>query len=391
MMQTLHGKLPFLVIYLASFLYALHYALPLYVASTFIGEYVREGTVGMIYALGSLVTIILFFNMSRILAAFGNYRVTLLSIVLEVVSLLGLAIIQSPFFLIPIFIFNQIILSVLYLNLNVFIEAYSTDGFTGSIRGMFLTILNIAILIAPFLAGMMFTDHEFRNIYFAAALILAPVFFLIYFTFKGYQDPLYKHVPLWAAVREVSANKNIYGAFVASFLLNFFYTWMIIYTPLYLYKTLGIPLREIVGIITPIALIPFVLFQVVMGRLADRKWGEQEMLIGGFIIMAITTAGLAFVTSTNIYLWALLLFLTRVGASAVETMSETYFFKQVDGSDTHIITLFRNMGPLSFLVAPIVATMLLTIFNIGYNYLFLVLGILMLLGVYYGLIIKDTK
>lgn len=390
-MQTLHGKLPFLIIYLASFLYALHYALPLYVASTFIGEYVREETVGMIYALGSLVTMILFFNMSRILAAFGNYRITLLSIVLEVVSLLGLAIIQSPLLLIPVFIFNQIILNVLYLNLNVFLESYSTDGFTGSIRGMFLTILNIAILIAPFLAGMMFSDGEFRNIYFAAALILAPVFFLIYFTFKGYQDPLYKHVPLWSTLREVSANKNIYGAFVTSFLLNFFYTWMIIYTPLYLYKTLGIPLREIVGIITPIALIPFVLFQVVMGRLADKKWGEQEMLIGGFIIMAITTAGLAFVTSTNIYLWALLLFLTRIGASAVETMSETYFFKQVDGTDTHLITLFRNLPPLSFLVGPIVATMLLTIFDIGYNDLFLVLGALMLLGIYYSLIIKDTK
>lgn len=390
-MQTLHGKLPFLIIYLASFLYALHYALPLYVASTFIGEYVREETVGMIYALGSLVTIILFLNMSRILAAFGNYRITLLSIVLGVISLLGLAIIESPLFLIPIFIFNQIILSILYLNLNVFLETYSTDGFTGSIRGMFLTILNIAILIAPFLAGMMFSDSEFQNIYFAAALILAPVFFLIYFTFKGYQDPLYKHVPLWATLREVSANKNIYSAFVASFLLNFFYTWMIIYTPLYLYKTLGIPLREVVGIITPIALIPFVLFQVVMGRLADRKWGEQEMLIGGFVIMAITTGGLAFVTSTNIYLWALLLFLTRVGASAVETMSETYFFKQVDGTDTHLITLFRNLAPLSFLVGPIIATMLLTIFNIGYNDLFLVLGALMLLGIYYGLIIKDTK
>ena len=391
MMQTLHGKLPFLIIYLASFLYALHYALPLYVASTFMGEYVREETVGMIYALGSLVTIILFFNMSRILAAFGNYRITLLSIVLEVVSLLGLAIIQSPLLLIPVFIFNQIILSVLYLNLNVFLESYSTDGFTGSIRGMFLTILNIAILIAPFLAGMMFSDGEFEKIYFAAALVLAPVFFLIYFTFKGYQDPPYKHVPLWATLREVSANKNIYGVFVASFLLNFFYAWMIIYTPLYLYKTLGIPLREIVGIITPIALIPFVLFQVVMGRLADRKWGEQEMLIGGFVVMAITTGGLTFVTSTNIYLWALLLFLTRIGASAVETMSETYFFKHVDGTDTHLITLFRNLPPLSFLVGPIVATMLLTIFDIGYNYLFLVLGALMLLGVYYGLIIKDTK
>ena len=107
-MQTLRGKLPFLIIYLASFLYALHYALPLYIASTFIEEYVREETVGMIYALGSLVTMVLFFNMSRILAAFGNYRITLLSIVLEVVSLLGLAIIESPLLLIPVFIFTQL-------------------------------------------------------------------------------------------------------------------------------------------------------------------------------------------------------------------------------------------------------------------------------------------
>lgn len=355
------------------------------------GEYVREETVGMIYALASLITIILFFNMSRILAIFGNYRVTLFSIVFGVISLLGLALFQSPVFLIPIFIFNQIILNVLYLNLNVFLETYSTDGVTGSIRGMFLTILNIAILIAPFLAGMMFSDHKFQNIYFTAALILAPVFFLIYFTFKGYEDPHYKHVPLWSTLREVSANKNIYGTFVASFLLNFFYTWMIIYIPLYLYKTLGISLRDVVGIITPIALIPFVLFQVMMGRLADNKWGEQEMLIGGFIVMGITTAVLAFVTSTNIYLWAFLLFLTRVGASAVETMTETYFFKQVDGTDTHLITLFRNLPPLSFLIGPIVATMLLTIFNIGYNELFLVLGVVMLLGVYYGFMIKDTR
>lgn len=390
-MQTLHGRLPFLVIYLASFLYALHYALPLYVASSFIEGFVHEETVGMIYALSSLVTIILFLNTSKLLGRYGNYRLMLLFVALEAASLLGLALFQSAAWIIPLFIVNQVILNVLYLNLNVFLETYSQDKTTGSTRGMFLTILNIAILIAPFIAGMMFADHEFRNVYLSAAFIIAPVFFLIYFTFKGHQDLPYKHVPLWATLRQIRGDKNIRGVFGASFLLNLFYAWMIIYTPLYLYKTLGIPLSQVVGIIIPIALIPFVLFQVVMGRLADRKWGEQEMMIGGFVMMAITTAALAFVSSTNIYMWALLLFLTRVGAAAVEAMSETYFFKLVDGTDTHLITLFRNLPPLSFLVGPILATMFLGVFNIGYNGLFLVLGIFMLGGIYYSFIIQDTK
>jgi MFS family permease len=390
-MQTLRGRLPFLVIYLASFLYALHYALPLYIASSFMGDFVNEQAVGMIYAAGSILTIILFLNTPYLLRKFGNYRLTLVSIILEVLSLLGLALIHSPFWIITAFIFNQVILNILYLNLNIFLEAYSTDGVTGSIRGMFLTILNIAILIAPFIAGMMFSDHDFKKIYLTAALVVAPIFFLIYFTFKGHQDILYKQVPLWATLREVSADKNIRGVFSASFLLNFFYAWMVIYTPFYLYKTLGIPLYQVVGIITPIALIPFVLFQVIMGRLADQKWGEQEMLVGGFVIMGLSTAVLAFVTSSNIYLWAILLFVTRIGAAAVETMSETYFFKQVDSTDAHLITLFRNLPPLSYLVSSLVATIFLSVFGLGYNYLFLVLGVMMLGGIYYSLTIKDTK
>lgn len=390
-MQTLRGRLPFLVIYLASFLYALHYALPLYVASSFIGDFLNEQAIGLTYAAGSILTIILFVNTPYLLKKFGNYHLTLASIVLEVLSLLGLALFQSPLWIISAFIFNQVILNILYLNLNIFLEAYSTDGVTGAIRGMFLTILNIAILIAPFIAGMMFSDHEFEKIYLTAALIVAPTFFLIYFTFKGHQDLPYKQVPLWTTLKEVSASKNIRGVFAASFLLNFFYAWMVIYTPLYLNKILGIPLNQVVGIIIPIALVPFVLFEVIMGRLADRKWGEQEMLMGGFMVMGLGTAVLAFVTSANIYLWAILLFITRIGAAAVEAMSETYFFKQVDSTDTHLITLFRNISPLSYIVSPLVATILLSVFGLGYNYLFLVLGIMMIAGVYYGLIIEDTR
>lgn len=390
-METMRGRFPFLVIYIASFLYAFHYALPLYIASSFIGGFIDERAVGMAYALSSVLTVFFFLNTARILRALGNYALTLIFIVLETISLLLLASLHSPLWLVLIFILNQTILNILYLNLNIFLEAYSSDAATGAIRGMFLTILNIAILIAPFIAGMMFSDGEFRNIYLASAAVIAPVFLLIFFGFRGHRDPDYKHVPLWAALRQVAQSKDIQGAFATSFLLNLFYAWMIIYTPLYLYKTLGIPLSQIVGVITPIALIPFVVFQAAMGRIADRSLGEKEMMVGGFLIMAASTAALTFVSSTSVALWAALLFITRIGAAAVEAMSETYFFKKVDGSDTHLITLFRNIPPLAYLAGPVIATMFLSVTGAGYQYLFLVLGFFMLTGVYYALTIQDTK
>lgn len=390
-METTRGRFPFLVIYIASFLYAFHYTLPLYVASSFMGGFIDERTVGMAYALSSVLTTFFFLNTGRILRVVGNYTLTLTFIVLETVSLLLLAFLHSPLWLVLVFILNQTILNILYLNLNIFLEAYSSDATTGATRGMFLTILNIAILIAPFIAGMMFSDGEFRSIYLASAAVIAPVFLLIFFGFRGHHDPDYKHLPLWAALRQIAQSKDIQGVFAASFFLNLFYAWMIIYTPLYLYKTLGIPLSQIVGIITPIALIPFVVFQAAMGRIADRSLGEKEMLVGGFLVMAASTAVLAFVSSTSVALWAALLFVTRVGAAAVEAMSETYFFKKVDSSDAHLITLFRNIPPLAYLAGPIIATMFLSITGAGYQYLFLVLGFFMLVGVSYALTIQDTK
>ena len=115
------------------------------------------------------------------------------------------------------------------------------------------------------------------------------------------------------------------------------------------------------------------------------------MLIGGFLLMGISTGALALVTSPSVILWAGLLFITRIGASAVEEMSESYFYKQIDGTDTHLITLFRNLAPLSFLVAPVAATIVFLGFGFDYRFLFVILGMLMLLGIRYALMIKDTR
>jgi hypothetical protein len=199
---------------------------------------------------------------------------------------------------------------------------------------------------------------------------------------------------------------------MADFLLFFFYSWMTIYTPLYLHKNMGFSWNQI-GVILFIMLLPFVYVQFPLGRLADKKYGEKEILSIGFVIMAIFTGIIFFITGGNhvlektffvlnlgnleiditwyVILWAAILFVTRIGAASVEIMCDTYFFKKVDSLDTNIISCFRMVGPAAYILGPLFATLLFTFSSFDIQYLFLVLGLIMFIGLKFSLSIKDTR
>jgi len=175
---------------------------------------------------------------------------------------------------------------------------------------------------------------------------------------------------------------------MVKFFLSFFYAWMTIYTPIYLYRSMGFDWK-IIGVIFTIMLTPFVLFELPLGKLADKKLGEKEILNCGIIIISISTMVLSFLTSHAFWIWGLVLFATRVGASAVEIASESYFFKHINAQDSEIISIFRIISPLAYSVAPLMASLALIIIDI--RFLFLTLGIFMLLGLKYSLTLKDTR
>ena len=162
---------------------------------------------------------------------------------------------------------------------------------------------------------------------------------------------------------------------------------MVIYTPIYLHKYIGLDWQTI-GLIFTIMLLPFVFFQLPLGILADKKFGEKEILNIAIVILGITTITLSFITTNTVWVWATLLFITRIGASSINIMSETYFFKKVDAKDSDIISFFRMAKPIAYIFGPTLAS--LTIFLIDFRYIFLVLGIIMLTGLRYSLTIEDT-
>jgi MFS family permease len=154
---------------------------------------------------------------------------------------------------------------------------------------------------------------------------------------------------------------------------------MVIYTPIYLYAHLGFDWKEI-GIMFTIMLLPFIFIQFPLGEYSD-KTGERKMLMFGFLVISIATLSLFFITRHAIWIWALALFTTRVGAAIIEVMNDVYFFKHITRENDEFISIYRNTGPASYILAPLVASIVLLVAP-SFNYIFLVLGIFMLYGVY---------
>lgn len=376
------------VIFITMFLFGLHSALPSYITSSFISGLTGEELVGIVYSFGAFATIISFILIPKFLRRFGNFKVATSIILLDIISLLVMAFSPSIITTIIAFIINSVSISTSAFNMDIFMEKYSSDETTGKTRGSYLTSINIAWVIAPAIAGFILSNGDYWKIFVTSAVIIFLALIVVRKTMKNFVDPEYPKMPFWSTVKNIRQNKNLQNIFAINFLLQFFYTWMAIYTPIYLYSHIGLSWQTI-GIIFSIMLIPFVVIEIPLGRLADSRWGEKECLFIGFLIMAISTGIISFISDTNVVVWTIVLFITRIGASMIEIMSETYFFKKVDASLAGIISFFRMLRPISNLLGPILATLLFFIIDI--KYLFLALGIIMILGLKYSFNLVDTK
>ena len=163
---------------------------------------------------------------------------------------------------------------------------------------------------------------------------------------------------------------------------------MVVYMPIHLHDHIGFDWPTI-SIIFTIMLLPFILFEIPAGRIADKWCGEKELLSAGFIVTALFTMVIPFILIPSFIIWTAILFMTRVGASVVEISTESYFFKHVEGNDADIISFFRMARPLAYIAGPIVAMIALNF--LPFQYIFLVLGIIMFFGLKYSLALKDTR
>lgn len=377
------------VTYLLTILYALHYGIPLYATSSYIHQYLNSSWVSTLYMLGSFAALLGSMSIAKYMRKFHSYGFTFAVVIAEMITVAAFGITKSPVFIGIFFIVHFLLQTLLYVCLNVFIESFSKHAETGSIRGLFLTLLNIGILISPVLGGVILSVSSFTMLYVVAALMLVPFLILVKIYLYHIEEPAYERVNMLQALRTAWRNKNIRAALIAEFIVQAFYATMIIYSPLYL-ETLGIPLTTYLGVIMPFALIPLVVLPYELGYLADSKWGEKELMIGGLLILAVTVFLCVIVTSQNPTVWMVIFLASRVGAACVETMAFAYYFKKVGPEDASLTAVFTNtlsvatiaVGALGALIGPLLVT--------RPQLMFVILGVGILWSVAYVLPMQDT-
>ena len=382
-------KSSFAIIHTTAFLFAFHVSILIYINSSFLNQFVPEKVVGVLYIIGSLASIAVFIIIPIILRLLGNYLTLMIFAVFEMFVILGMAFIKETAIIIPLFIAYWVASQIIFINIDIFFESYQKkESDTGLKRGVLMTIINSAFVLSIFIVGFILKNNEFWKVYLVSALVLALFLFIIFIKFRKFKDPVYENFNILNTLKRVGGNKDIVNIFTAQLFLKFFFSWMVVYMPIYLHDYIGFDWPKI-SIIFTIMLLPFIIFEIPAGKIADIRFGEKELLSIGFIITAIFTIIISFISIKSFILWAIILFMTRMGASLIEITTESYFFKHVKGGDTDIISFFRMTGPLAYIAGPIAA--IISLQFLPFQYIFLVLGIIMFAGLKYSFVLKDTK
>ena len=370
----------FLPIYVASLLIAFHYYLIIYVNSSFLNSFFSFLEVAALFALGAILFAVFLLAGETFVREIKLRKIFLALIVLEGASVATLAFSREALFVALAFIVAQGSIGFLSYIMDVMLERKVQDEkSTGEVRGMFLTAANISLVIAPTVAGIILSNGNFSSLYLVSFLVLLPVIFL-HFNKRAGEHVIPKH-------REVLPKTLKLGIFL-NFLLQFFYAWMVIWSPIYLHNVIGFAWSEI-GIMFSLMLLPFALFELPLGELEDKMFGEKEIMAIGFFIAGLATASLGAIGGASFLLWTLALFATRTGASAIEISTESYFFKHVSGRDAGTIGVFRMAKPLSLLTGPLAGA--LTIKFLGFPASFAILGAVLAVGAFISLRLKDTR
>ena len=375
------------IIYLAGFLYSVPIALATYINSSFISLFVGEKLVGIMYAAGSILSVLALLIAPKILRKIGGYKFLLFVSLLDALTFGTLALVRNASIVIIVFILVPLLNTLVIFSLDELLKIFSKDKSTGKIRGTYIVITNLAWVLSQVAFGSFLGNFNFRHIYLIGFFIMLIFFLVSFYNLRKIPDPNYDKINTIKYVREFFKNKNLFRAFGLTFLLQFFYCSMVIYTPIYLSAYLGFSWREI-GIIFAIMLLPFLFVPIKLGKYADII-GERKILMFGFTIMSFATLSLFFITRHSIFIWASLLFITRIGASTVESMSDSYFFKHIKSENDEFVGIYRSASPVAYVIGPLVAFISL-FFVPSFNFIFLILGTLMLYGVYLASTIEKS-
>jgi MFS family permease len=370
-----------------SFLMGFSQALLFYVMSTYFKRASGIENLGVFYFFSYVVVLSVLLNAHKIIRATGQANFFYFSLLFKIIVITLLMLFPPSAFGAGLMMLYIVFGSIEWVGLDVILESYSSDAMSGRIRGKHLAIMNAGFLLGPFLSTILLSKFDFFGVFLALFLFNAAVFILAILSFRDANHRNGADINVLEVLKKISKRKNILRIYYISYVLEFFYALVVIYTPLYL-RDLGMDWRD-VGIVFTVMLTPFVFLQYPMGILADKRYGEKEFLIISIIISGMATAAIFFISTPGVFVWSLILLATRIGAALIEILRDSYFYKRIDHRDVDMIDFFRTAQSSAYITSAVISTVILFFFPI--KVMFLVIAAVVLSALYPAIGLVDNK
>lgn len=377
-------------IHIGNFLRAMGVYLPYLVYSTFLATYIPESAVGLVFSVGSILAVIALLTASHLFRIFRTHRVLIVAASLAALALIGLSLEPTiPPVVIGLFMTAWVAGWIVALALDVILEKIvgAKEEDTGSSRAIFLTASSIAAAIAALIVAGSLTDSEYWRVFIIGAGAFFGCAYISWRFFSGITHVQQTEMKVKDAAALILKNPSLTAVMLAHFLLQLLFVWSSIYIPLYLHNHAGLSWAAI-GTILAISMTPYIFFQVPIGYLADKKFGEKEFIMAGFAIGGVGFLGLSLAHGAGLIALALLVIGIHIGGALLEIATEAYFFKKVQAKDSELISVFRILRQGASILGPVLGSIML--FYTPFEYSFAVFGAVVLLGIPLSLRIKDT-
>lgn len=370
-----------------TFLMGFSQAVLIYVMSSYFKEATGTENIGIFYAVSYIIFLIILLNLHKLVRVLGKSNIFYFSLLFKIITITFLTL-SVPSMTGALLIMLYIILGhIEWVALDFIVESFSVDSKSGRIRGMHLMIFNAGFLFGPFVSTYILDKMDFHGIFVFSLIFNAFVLIFSLIGFRSVNHRFEQRLKVLDILKKAFARKNIMRIYYISFVLEFFFALMIIYTPIYL-RDLGYSWADIGWIFTAM-LVPFVLVQYPMGILADKKTGEKEFIIASLLMMGISTLAIYFMGTGTIVMWAIMLFTTRIGAALIELLRDSYFYKRIDGHDVDLINFFRTSLPVAFICATILSSFVFIFLPV--KFAFILTGLVVLSALYPAFKLQDNK
>lgn len=369
---------------LIAFLFGFADAFLIYVVSSYFKEAFHTENVSAFYFIVFSVVLLALFHLHTAIRRLGKSLLLFLLLVSTIMTNAILILLEPSWITVLVLMIHMILANLIWVDLDIVLESFSEDRRSGRIRGFHLMIINTGWLLAPFISVTLLEWFGYQSIFFVGLLLYSVILIIALLSLRNVNHKFKEKITPRQILHKVRRKSDILRIYHISFAIEFFYAIMIVYAPLYLLK-LGFDWRDI-GIIFTVMLVPFVLIQYPLGLLADKRFGEKEMLILFLLIMGISTVFLPVISSRNVWVWAAAFFVTRVGAAGIDVLRDSYFYKRIGPGDVDIIAFFRTARPAANIFAALVVGLSLFFFSLQSVFFVIALVVASSLGSAFALV-----